>query len=169
MEEEARREPTAGRPFMPGYGLAERGDGLLPWSWAVERLARTRNYWLSTTTSDAAPHSMPVWGVWTNDRLFFSTGRRSRKYRNLVLDARCVVTTGDGDEPVVVQGTAREVGSTAERERFAAIADAYRAKYDFDMTTMNEPLFELRPVVVFGMIEQADQFSASATRWVFDA
>ena len=33
-------EPTASRPHMPGYGIldADRGKGLLPWSWAKERL-----------------------------------------------------------------------------------------------------------------------------------
>jgi hypothetical protein len=35
-------EPRATRPYMPGYGLldATQGTGLLPWSWAVERLER---------------------------------------------------------------------------------------------------------------------------------
>ena len=30
------RHPRAGRPFMPGYGIAgpDQGRGLLPWTWA---------------------------------------------------------------------------------------------------------------------------------------
>jgi hypothetical protein len=37
---------------MPGYGVlvAAEGTGLLPWSWAQDRLARARNYWLATVT-----------------------------------------------------------------------------------------------------------------------
>ena len=33
-------EPKAGRPHMPGYGIVgpDQGSGLLPWSWAEERL-----------------------------------------------------------------------------------------------------------------------------------
>ena len=33
---------------MPGYGIlpAGEGTGLLPWEWAVERLARSHDYWL---------------------------------------------------------------------------------------------------------------------------
>jgi Pyridoxamine 5'-phosphate oxidase len=173
MDHAARHEPTpepvAERPVMPGYGIAEAADGLLPWSWAVDRLARTRNYWLGTTSRDGAPHSMPLWGVWVNDRLYISTGRRSRKYANLLRDARCVVTTGDGNEPVILEGTAREVGSTTQVERFREFADAYREKYDFDVTAMDEPLFEVLPRVAFGLIEEASQFSTSATRWTFDA
>ena len=35
--------PRADRPQMPGYGLASVSDGeLLPWSWGVERLERSR-------------------------------------------------------------------------------------------------------------------------------
>jgi len=39
---------------MPGYGTLEpeEGTGLLPWSWAVERLTSSRNYWLATTTEE---------------------------------------------------------------------------------------------------------------------
>ena len=35
-------EPIGTRPHMPGYGTldAEHGTGLLPWSWARERLDR---------------------------------------------------------------------------------------------------------------------------------
>lgn len=152
---------------MPGYGVVEDLDGLLPWSWAVERLARTRSYWLGTSAPDGAPHSMPLWGVWLNERLFISTGKRSRKFRNLARDDRCVVTTGDGDEPVIVEGTAREIGTTAQAERFPEFVVAYREKYDFDVTVMDEPLFEILPHVVFGLIEQASKFSTSATRWTF--
>jgi len=59
-------EPSASRPYMPGYGLldAAQGAGLLPWSWAVERLQRSHDYWVATVRPDGRPHVMPVWGVW---------------------------------------------------------------------------------------------------------
>jgi hypothetical protein len=43
-------DPVAGRPHMPGYGMvgANEGTGLLPGSWATERLARSHDYWLAT-------------------------------------------------------------------------------------------------------------------------
>ena len=41
-------EPKASRPFMPGYGISEGEEGLLPWSWAVERLEKSHNYWVMT-------------------------------------------------------------------------------------------------------------------------
>src|ERR1700720_4522180 len=86
-------EPKASRPHMPGYGIldADKGKGLLPWTWAVERLSKARNYWVATTRPDGNPHAMPVWGVWIDDAFHFSTGTQSRKARNLVHNPNCVV------------------------------------------------------------------------------
>ena len=52
---------------------------------------------------------MPVWGAWDGEALWFSSGRRSRKVRNLAADPRCVVTTDDPKDPVVVEGSAELV------------------------------------------------------------
>src|SRR3990172_3945323 len=39
-------EPVAPRPRFPrDYGIPDAEEGLLPWSWASERLESTRNYW----------------------------------------------------------------------------------------------------------------------------
>jgi hypothetical protein len=51
---------------MPDYGIARpaAGSGLLPWSWAVERLERSHDYWVATIHPDGRPNVTPVWGVW---------------------------------------------------------------------------------------------------------
>jgi hypothetical protein len=38
--------PRASRPSMPGYGIVgpDEGRGLLPWSWADERLTASHDY-----------------------------------------------------------------------------------------------------------------------------
>lgn len=58
-------EPRASRPYMPGYGVlgAGEGRGLLPWSWAEERLGASHRYWVVSVGRDGQPHAMPVWGV----------------------------------------------------------------------------------------------------------
>ncbi len=47
---------------MPGYGILDEksGKGLLPWSWAVERLENAKRYWLATTRPDMEPYNDPV-------------------------------------------------------------------------------------------------------------
>lgn len=157
--------PRADRPRMPGYGLPRSREGLLPWSWAQERLTRAHNYFVCTARPDGAPHAMPVWGVWLDDVFYFSTGRRSRKARNLSADPRCVVCAENATEAVIVEGRAAEVQPAAVPARARR---AYQAKYDFALDPSLGPVFAVRPRKVFGLIEHADQFYKSATRWRFE-
>jgi pyridoxine/pyridoxamine 5'-phosphate oxidase len=157
--------PRASRPNMPGYGIAaaSEGDGLLPWSWAAERLARARNYFLATARpEEGGPHVMVVWGLWLDDAFQFSTSKTSRKGKNLAANPRCVVCPEDAEEAVIVEGVAGPLEDRAALERFAA---EYKAKYDWDVSGMSEPVYVVRPTVVFGQIEKT--FTKSATRWVF--
>jgi nitroimidazol reductase NimA-like FMN-containing flavoprotein (pyridoxamine 5'-phosphate oxidase superfamily) len=114
---------------MPGYGIlaANEGTGLLPWSWVEERLARSRSYWLATVTPSGAPDLMPVWAVWHENGLWFSSARDSRKARNLANEARCTLSTDEPLEPVVVAGRARRIADPAALERMLA---GENAKYE---------------------------------------
>src|SRR5262245_38782878 len=124
-------EPVASRPFMPGYGIAaaDEGVGLLAWAWAEERLSTSRNYWLATRWPDGRPHIMPVWAVWLDGALWFSSSNDSRKSRNLANDPRCSLTTDDSQNPVVVEGVAERLSTAAELEAMLA---AENAKYGMD-------------------------------------
>lgn len=162
-------QPTAVRPHMPGYGIAgsDGGSGLLPWSWAVEQLVGSRNYWVSSVGVEGQPHAMPVWGVWLDDALWFSTGGRSRKARNLRHEPRCAVATQDPEQPVVLQGTAEIV---RERDLLVTFLDAANAKYDsgMDLDFLDPDVnltVRVPPIVVIGLRE-AD-FTGSPTRWTF--
>jgi len=156
-------DPTASRPYMPGYGISESTAGLLPWSWAQERLENSRNYWVATSHLDGRPHLMPVWAVWLDDALYFSTARTSRKARNLFANPNCSVSTEHGNEAVILEGAvAHEENHAALRPAWAA----YKAKYDWSLE--GESMFVLRPKAAFAFIETADQFSTAATRWRFD-
>ncbi|HST19993.1 MAG TPA: pyridoxamine 5'-phosphate oxidase family protein [Blastocatellia bacterium] len=165
-------KPKASRPYMPGYGIsdANSGKGLLDWSWATERLVKAHNYWLATTRPDGRPHCMPVWGIWLEDAFYFSTGRQSRKARNLAVNPNCVISTevADGakiNDAIIVEGSVKEITDQALRLKFA---DLYSAKYRWDMEGFAEPVYLVRPVVAFAFIEGADEFTGTATRWAFD-
>lgn len=151
---------------MPGYGIldAKGGKGLLPWSWASIRLSRAHNYWVATTRPDGRPHTMAVWGVWVNDRFYFSTGGRSRKARNLARNRRCVVCTERADEAVIVEGVASKARASSLPRQ---VAGEYKRKYKWDLDPKRGPVFTVRPRVAFGFVEAADKFSSAATRWIF--
>jgi hypothetical protein len=162
-------KPKASRPHAPGYGLPEGNKGLLAWTWAEQRLKKSHNYWITTVKPDASPHTMVIWGLWQNGQFLFSTGRKSRKARNLAENAACVVCTEDANEAVIVEGTA-EIAGLAARRKFLP---TYERKYKFDMKgmeqdilSMKEPVFAVRPQVAFGLWEK--EFAGRATRWKFE-
>jgi hypothetical protein len=154
---------------MPGYGVLPdaEGAGLLPWSWAEERLGRSRNYWLATVTPSGAPHLMPVWAVWQEGALWFSSANGSRKARNLANDARCMLSTDDPLEPVVVGGRARRITDSAALGRMLAVENAkYGTDYGAEMVNPEfNSVFELRPEWVFAL--DTTDFVGSPTRFVF--
>jgi hypothetical protein len=181
--------PKASRPHAPGYGLPEGKKGLLPWSWAEKRLKTSHNYWITTVTPrgsvrtvsphsvsphgvsphGVSPHTMVVWGLWQDGRFLFSTGSKSRKARNLAQNMNCIVCTEHAQEAVIVEGVA-EIADVAARRKFLP---AYERKYKFDMKAMKEdilcmkePVFAVRPRVVFGLWEK--HFVGKSTRWKFE-
>jgi hypothetical protein len=115
--------PRARRPQFRGYGVSEELDGMLPWSWAEERLIAGHNYWLATASTDHGPHASPIWGVWRDGTFAFSCGRESRKARDIAADPRVVFHLESGDDVVTVEGVASPIASTPE------LVDAYVEKY----------------------------------------
>lgn len=154
---------------MPGYGLLTGSRGLLPWKWADARLKNSHNYWIVTIRQQGRPHVMVVWGLWMDGRFYFSTGRESRKAKNLDANPNCVIATERADQAVIVEGVADEVGDIELRRRFLR---AYEKKYDWSMSSFEEPIMSLKepvyavqPRVVFGLDEK--KFVNAATRWQF--
>ena len=154
--------PKADRPHMPGYGIHVGRTGLLPWKWAKDRLSKAHAYWIATSRKDGKPHCMPIWGLWMNNRFYFSTGTKTRKARNLKADPRCVVAVERKGDSVVVEGVAALERSQQVRQRFGRL---YQAKYHWDMSDFKEPLYVVRPQLAFGLSEGS--FVKSATRWRF--
>jgi PPOX class probable F420-dependent enzyme len=154
-------EPSA--PYMPGYGVT--GENLLPWSWAEERLGAARNYWVGTVAPDGRPHSMPVWGLWHEGAVWFTSGGQSRKVRNLRVNPRCVVTTEDATDPVVVEGIAEVV---TDPEVIRTLVGILNAKYEDSYTVefldpaVNATVRVL-PQKVLAL--RHDDFTGSPTRW----
>jgi hypothetical protein len=155
---------------MPGYGIPEARKGLLPWRWAEQRLKKSHNYWICTVKPDGAPHTMIVWGLWLDGIFCFSTGRQSRKARNLAENPRCIICTERADEAVIVEGKVQEV---RERAHIVSFIQKYERKYNWDMAPYEEalyqhkdPLYSVHPRTVFALFEK--KFMSAATRWKFE-
>lgn len=157
-------EPKISRPYIadPGYGMPKTLQGTLPWSHAVERLNKARNYWVSTTRPDGRPHAMPVWGVMVDDRLYFGGSGKTRRSRNLDQNPAVVVHLESGDDVIIVEGTTTKLDeSNAEADLLKRIDEAYQEKYKMPHGT---PVWAVKPLVVFAWTK----FFDDATRWSFE-
>lgn len=164
-------EPRVSRPVMPdGYGVPEDDEGLLPWSWAVQRLEEARNYWFSTTRPDGRPHAMPAWAVWLDGALYFEGSPLTRRALNLAANPAIAVHLESGDQVVILEGEARPA-SPPPRALAERLAAAFTAKYAASHDYRPSPdqwdeggLSVLRPRVAMGWTE----FPKTTTRWHFD-
>jgi Pyridoxamine 5'-phosphate oxidase len=148
----------------PAYGIG--GDGsapgeLLPWSVVDEWLRASHNYWVCTTRPDGRPHAKPVWGIWMEGMLAFSTAPASVTGRNLRRDPRIAIHLESGDETAILEGRVGRLDDGLSE----SYAFAYEAKYDYRPPATGEPPWALRPDKVLSWTE-AD-FPRNATRWSF--
>jgi PPOX class probable F420-dependent enzyme len=102
-----------------------------PWAKARRLLEKAGVFWVSTVRPDGRPHVTPLVAVWLDGSLYFSTGPREVKAKNLARNPRCLLTTGCNDFgrglDVVVEGTAAVVTDEPLLRRLAAL---WSRKYD---------------------------------------
>lgn len=158
---------------MSDYGVPEDLDGVLPWSWAEERLLASKSLWVVTASADGRPHAMPVWGAWQPDpgRFLFSCSPNARKARNLAANPRASIAVDSTVEVVVVEGTVRSVTADEVADGFDAYAEKYweteQERAEGREFIGRHALFVLDPERAFGIIETEEDFARRATRWVW--
>lgn len=152
---------------MPGYSMMfQKGWKALPWTWATGRLSTAHNYWVATTRENGKPHVMPVRGVWLDNKFYFSTGRESRKSRNLKTNPSCVICPEGAGEAIILEGRAEELRDSNVRRQ---VKDVYNRKFDSDLDSYSgEPIYAVQPQVVFGLVESSSKIRGNPTRWRFE-
>ena len=156
-----------------------REPTVLPWAHGRQRIDEARYYLLGTTHPSGRPHLRPVLAVWVGGALYTTSSPRARKGRNLDRDARCSVAVTAVDMHIVLDGLSSKV---TDPGLLGSIADAYRTKYDWNVTvvggeldapygapTAGPPpyqLYEIRPTAVFGFVNDS-ALGPSSTRWRF--
>ena len=160
-------EPRADRPHIPGYGIPKSEKGTLPWSWARERLERATIYWLATPGADGAPHLIPIWGAWVDDR-WYVEGGPVRWQRNLKANPKMAIHVEFGEEVVMVEGPATELVKppNSQAQRILRGYEKYKAAANYTAEASNWDhggLWELDPVRAFAWSE----LGKDATRYRF--
>jgi hypothetical protein len=158
-------EPTPAWPALAdGYG-AEVQTGppgvAVPWDSVVAWLLDARNYWLCTARRDGRVHVKPVWALWIDAAIVFSTSPASLSGRHLRADPRATIHT-EGAHVVVVEGSIEWL-----RGPLPGFVEGYEEKYGWriDPADASTPLAALRPSVVLSW-DEAD-LAGTMTRWTF--
>jgi hypothetical protein len=151
----------------------------IPWSRALKRLGSSAEgtYWLATTKPDGRPHVAAVGALWVDGKIYFVSGTRTRKSRNLAANPSCVVSVSLTGIDLVFEGTAIRVG---DRPTLLRLAKRYAAQgwparvsgtaftAEYSAPSAGPPpwnLYVVRPSTAFG-VASADP--PGATRWRFD-
>lgn len=171
----AQRQPIVERPTVPdGYGIPESDEGMLPWTWAEERLEKATNYWIGTVRPDGRPHSTPVWAVWLDGTLYFDGSDQTRRMKNLAANPAVSIHLESGDEVVILEGTVEPVAPPPAKALAEAIAARYTAKYTAHSYAPAPDqwdqggLYAMRPKIGLGWTLRAgEEFGKSYTRWRF--
>jgi hypothetical protein len=118
-----------------------------------------------------------VVGHWLDDILFFVSGPRTRKSRNLVADPHCTFAISLPDLDLVLEGVAARV---TEAEILARVAKGYADRgwpleVDGDTVTASfwaptapPPPWHLHAFTPSGALGVATAAPAGGTRWCFD-
>src|SRR2546423_3352666 len=151
----------------------------LPWSRALKQLEAGTGgtYWLATTRPDGRPHVAAVGALWVDGKIYFVSGGRTRKSRNLAANPSCVFSVSLTGIDLVLEGTAKRVTDRPTLLRLAkryadqgwpasVTGEALSAEYS--APSAGPPpwnLYVVRPITAFGV---ATAEPSGATRCRFD-
>jgi nitroimidazol reductase NimA-like FMN-containing flavoprotein (pyridoxamine 5'-phosphate oxidase superfamily) len=134
-------------------------------------------YWLATVHPEGRPHVMPLFGVWVDGAMYFTSNARARKARNLAHNPQCVITATSDDLDIVIEGEAAKVTDEAKLRQ---IAEAYIDKYGWPVTvrdgafdapfgapTAGPPPYELYEITVDTVFGLGTSEPFGSARWRF--
>lgn len=147
-----------------GYGFPSGGGSLLAWEDVEHDLEAARTYWIVTTNPDGSPRVRPIWGVWVDQRFYFTGHPRAGWARNLAQDGRVSIHIERGDRALILEGLGDDV-ERAEPELARAITDAWMQKYGrLAPDAAQDGIFRFTPARGLGWSEDL----RDGTVWTFD-
>jgi hypothetical protein len=151
------------------------GSPDISWSGVLDLLesGRARRFWLATVDPDDRPHLTGIGARWVEGTLFFKSGARTRKSRNLERDGRCVISAELPDLDLTFSGEAIRVADEATVRRLAEVwaasgwparAKGSQVEADYSAPTAGPPpwdVWKMAPQSAVGL------GAGGAMRWHF--
>ena len=154
----------------------------IPWSRACDALATSHGpgvtFFLGTVRPDATPHAAGIGAVGADGTLWFVTGPRTRKARNLAANPACTISCRLPAIDVVLEGRAERVTDADTLERLAneyreggwpaeVDGDAFTAPYS--APSAGPPPWHLYRFTFRTAFGVATAEPHGASRWRFDS
>jgi hypothetical protein len=167
--------PRAATVVVGEQNLDIYGAEDIPWSVPLSQLeaGRAERFWLATSGPAGRPHLNGVGARWFDGTLYFTSGARTRKSRNLEMRAHCVIAAELPELDLTFEGRAKRVADPATVERlarhYASTGWPARARdgsidADYSAPSAGPPpwaLWAMTPVAAVGV------GAAGAMRWRF--
>jgi general stress protein 26 len=95
-----------------------------------QRLRDEKNIWLATVRADGKPHLVPIWFVYSNNRVVICIEPESVKGRNIPKNAHVSLALEDGSHPLICEGSAKFLHGGIPLH----INEHFKQKYDWDIS-----------------------------------
>ena len=154
-------EPSPARK-VPGYQMPETCENLLAWDFVADRMSTSEFYWINTVYPDGRPHSVPLWGIWYEERFHCDGSTETAWSQNLTKNPRISVHTPDPNRVVIVHGIARFLeDDDLDEASWDRLDTAYQTKYQVDT---GSPWIRVEPTKVLAW--NGGELT-TMTRWLF--
>lgn len=130
------------------------------WRAMEARLGREMTLWIATVRYDGRPHLAPVWFIWLDDKIYFSTGAETQKFANMVHNQDVALALPDTSSVIIIEGEAHAAG----RATVDKLADYFYHKYEWDFRYDEEADWRLVEVTPRKIMAWGDGYEAEGTR-----
>lgn len=117
--------------YVQGYSMPKTENKLLSWSFVDNTLYRSNFYWLATIDNKGLPHTVPLWGIWFENRVFFDGHPQTKWIRNLMANNHVSVHVPSPEQVCIIEGKAVIIDDNdLTKEEWDVLDQTYVKKYD---------------------------------------
>ena len=109
------------------------------WRAMEARLGREMTIWVATVRRNGRPHTVPVWFVWLDQKIYFATGADTQKFANLFHNQKTSLSLPDPDKVLIIEGEAH----VSDRTTVDMMAEHFYHKYEWDFRHDDTALWRL--------------------------
>ncbi|MHA2252467.1 MAG: pyridoxamine 5'-phosphate oxidase family protein [Candidatus Kariarchaeaceae archaeon] len=91
---------------IDGYNLPKSTESLLNWKFVGDQMMEAKYYWIVTTNKSGVPHSVPIWGLWFENRIFFGGSPKTKWVNNIKTNPLISVHLQSAEQVCIIKGKA---------------------------------------------------------------